>query len=304
MEGYYFIELQSSSSNIASWKQKKGVMRKIYLWYMSKKAPILVEPIGYLGEKGEKMILPFTEEEKMSLSHDYFQEFIRKIIEKNQIKKCYVTGKLRKEEKETFKNYLFADESILLYMMFPDIILRMSKDMNIEYKNLRITMIDGQDGRIEYLLETMVNEINYLTIITRRSEYFQGYIDMIYDTKGLVIQLEENITEEGLEDNIVVDLSRDSYQSLRGALAIIDMNSSEKKLNYYYARRKKMTVIYNILLEAEGKAVDNSMLEYLFLRNYQFIRDFICDRNRECYIREFYNLKERLGLSINRLMKL
>lgn len=304
MEKYYIIDVRSSDVNIPLWRKKRGFFWRMYLYYISKKTPIQIEKVDYLGEEGEKIILPFTREDIVSLSREYLQKYMNKVIEKTQLEKCYVSNSFSKYIEVIFKEYFSSYQSILLYIMFKDILINICGEMSIEEKDLKILIIDSEDRRTEYMIESIVDDINYLTIITKRPEYFQGYIDMIYDTKGLVIQLEEDITKNELEGNVVIDLSKESYRHLRGALAILDMNQTEKKLKYYYSRRKNNNIIYNVLLESDGEVVDNPKLEFLLIRNHQVIRDFIRDRSRENYVVELQKLKEMLGLNIEQVVRL
>lgn len=298
------IDVPSSDVNIPFWRKKRGFLWRMYLYYISKKTPIQIEKVDYLGEEGEKIILPFTREDIVSLSREYLQKYMNKVIEKTQLEKCYVSNSFSKYIEVIFKEYFLSYQSILLYIMFKDILINICGEMSIEEKDLKILIIDSEDRRTEYMIESIVDDINYLTIITKRPEYFQGYIDMIYDTKGLVIQLEEDITKSELEGNVVIDLSKESYRHLRGALAILDMNQTEKKLKYYYSRRKNNNIIYNVLLESDGEVVDNPKLEFLLIRNHQVIRDFIRDRSRENYVVELQKLKEMLGLNIEQVVRL
>ncbi len=298
------IDVRSSDVNIPFWRKKRGFLWRMYLYYISKKTPIQIEKVDYLGEESEKIILPFTREDIVGLSREYLQKYMSKVIEKTQLEKCYVSNSFSKYFEVIFKEYFLSYQSILLYIMFKDILINICGEMSIEEKDLKILIIDSEDRRTEYMIESIVDDINYLTIITKRPEYFQGYIDMIYDTKGLVIQLEEDITKSELEGNVVIDLSKESYRHLRGALAILDMNQTEKKLKYYYSRRKNNNIIYNVLLESDGEVVDNPKLEFLLIRNHQVIRDFIRDRSRENYVVELQKLKEMLGLNIEQVVRL
>lgn len=303
MENYYIIDIEDSNASYPLWKNKRGVLWRIYLYYIIKWLPIKIEDTEYLGETGEKIILPFTKEEIESISLMYFEEFMNKIIKKTELVKCYNITKLNKEKEGILKEYYVPNNSILMYIMFCDILERLSYELNIMDKNLRIMIIDSGDRRIEYILESIGVDINYLTIITRRPEYFQEYIDMIYDTKGLVIQLEAEVIEEELRENIVINLSKEYYKSLRNAMAIIDMNQTEKKLQYYYSRRKNNIVIYNVLIESNGIIVDNQLLEYYLVRNYHAIRDVV-NNNKYGKIMGIDQIKDNIRLKVKEIIRI
>lgn len=85
-----------------------------------------------------------------------------------------------------------------------DFLCRLGK---IPKKQVRMIMIDGEDARIDYILELLLEEINYLTIVTDRKAYFISLQERAFQELGLLIDLVHPWEEKNLTGNLVWDFS-------------------------------------------------------------------------------------------------
>jgi hypothetical protein len=139
---------------------------------------------------------------------------------------------------------------------------------NISYKHLKLVIIDSEDYKMEYLLELFVKDLNFLTIVTNRVEYFEEIQQMIYDTTGLVIDVVSNPVKDPIDGDIIIDASQKinkNYNYFNKNAVVIDLEANKEKLQYLYSRRKDLKVIYDIVLSVQGTIVNNEMF-FIFMK--------------------------------------
>lgn len=77
----------------------------------------------------------------------------------------------------------------------------------IPRKQVSMVLIDGNDSRIDHFLYEFLEELNYLTIVTDRKEYFKGLQERAFQELGLLIDLALPWEEKNLRGNLVWDFS-------------------------------------------------------------------------------------------------
>lgn len=78
----------------------------------------------------------------------------------------------------------------------------------IPKSKVRMVLIDGGDARIDFFLYEFLQELNYLTIITDRTEYFLGLQERAFQELGLLIDLQKPWEEKSPEGNVVWDFTK------------------------------------------------------------------------------------------------
>ena len=155
------------------------------------------------------------------------------------------------------------ERSLIKFLYLRQLVAIAREKLHIEEKDMKLVIIDSHDKRIEHVIEQFVCNLNYLTIITNREEYFDGFRDMIYDTTGLVVEFEELPLKDHIEGNIIIDLDRECYKSYNFfpyGSCVVDVNSSAKKRQYMQERRKDLTIIYDVDLMYQGNIIKKDMM--------------------------------------------
>lgn len=244
-------------------KQYGKLLKRISVnWYyknLIKNLPMKLGKITFLGDSIPCVMLPFTKEEKESLPNQYLDQYIEAVMKHLNINRAYCMEELQKRDYERAER-----ERTLIKFLYLGQLVDSSRDrLHIEEKDMKLVVIDSMDKRIEHVLEQFINNLNYLTIITNREEYFTGFRDMIYDTTGLVVECEELPLKNHIEGNIIIDLDSESYKNYNffpyGA-CVIDVNSSAKKRQYLQERRKDLSIIYDVDLLYQGNIIKKDMM--------------------------------------------
>lgn len=248
-------------------KQYGRLLKRIsvnwYYKYLIKKLPMKLGKLTFLGDSIPCVMLPFTKEEKESLPNQYLDQYIEAVMKHLNINRAYCIEELQNRDNERAER-----ERTLIKFLYLEQLVDSGRDrLHIEEKDMKLVVIDSMDKRIEHVLEQFINNLNYLTIITNREEYFTGFRDMIYDTTGLVVECEELPLKNHIEGNIIIDLDSESYKNYNffpyGA-CVIDVNSSAKKRQYLQERRKDLTIIYDVDLLYQGNIIKKDiMVNYL-----------------------------------------
>lgn len=272
---FIFIKLMDANQNEEFIIEEEEMIEKSYdklikrisvKWYyknLIKRLPMKLGKLTFLGDSIPCAMLPFTKEEKLSLPSQYLDQYIKEIMKHLNISRAYCMEELQEKDNERAER-----QRTLIKFLYLKQLVKISRDkLHIKEKDVKLVIIDSGDKRIEHVLELFVNNLNYLTIITNREEYFTGFRDMIYDTTGLVVEFEELPLKNHIEGNIIIDLDSESYKSYNffpyGA-CVIDVNSSAKKRQYLQERRKDLTIIYDVDLLYQGNILKkNMMVNYL-----------------------------------------
>ncbi len=77
----------------------------------------------------------------------------------------------------------------------------------IPKKQVSMVLIDGEDSRTDYFLYEFLEELNYLTIVTERRKYFEGFQERAFQELGLLIDLLFPWEEKNIRGNLVWDFT-------------------------------------------------------------------------------------------------
>lgn len=165
------------------------------------------------------------------------------------------------EMDELLKDY----NNLMDYILFPQIFAEIIKKYKITCKYLKLIIIDSGDELVEYLLAILIPYMNYLTIVTDRSEYFTPLIDWVYEEEGLTIELIKPPLKEEIQGQLIIDMKRNDfryYVFFEKSAVILDMAYSKEKHSYLEQRRKDLIIIYNLKVLKDGKIIDKEQIGY------------------------------------------
>lgn len=254
----------------------KRMPRKLYLHYVLKYLPVETTEAAGSGESGLEVILPFTKEELGQLKETYIESLLEHIKFRYGIEYIFLSDGFSQSIRQKYCEDKIK-ESMLKYIMFPQIFERVLKESKIDFRDLSLIIIDSGNRKIEFILEMIYHNLNHLKIITGRQEYFEDFKEMIYDNTGLVVEVVKKGMGEYSEGNIVIDMNEEisrEYRNFNKEAVMIHMESTREKQQYYHSRSKSMKIMYHIEVEMEKKPIENHLLEMMLYSKYQEIRDF------------------------------
>lgn len=256
MSVFTVISLSKEENNRKILKKGFG---KGYKKRMLKSLPVDIKTTAYLSNEGERIVLPFTKSEADILGDDFVKEFIEKLI-----KKYDIAVPIFEEDLKRYESNLSEDNSkVIKYLMIKEILEAVCELEGIEKRKLKFIIIDSGDRKTEYMLEILLEEFNYLTIVTKREEYFSEFKDIIYMYNGLAVETVAAPLNGSIEGNIIINMDDRTLKDFiffEKNSIVLDMESTAERRQYLYQRRKDIKYIYDIPLLYEGRKVDNRIL--------------------------------------------
>lgn len=302
---YSIIHPLEHNTGKKEWKLGKILPRKLYFSYLKKRIPVSIKDITYLGIEGQEIQLPFSMAELRELEDDYIKGMIEKLVERYEIHYLYMEPNLLKHFRTIDELMVPSYHNLLLYILLPKIFPLVLEKKNINKKDMRLVIIDSGDRKIEYILELLIWELNYLTIITDRPEYFNGFVDIIYDNTGLVIELLTNDNREEIHGEVIIDMSKDyqkCYMYFDKDAVILDLESNIKKRQYLYSRKRELVIFNDVILHSRRQVVDNGLFSLILLSRSRLLRDFTDDKNRDYVKNKLFDLCEEFHIDIEKLI--
>ena len=113
---------------------------------------------------------------------------------------------------EYMRNY-YEEESVkrvpfyLPYIYMKEIFRYLCRYGRFRKREVSMVLIDGGDARTDYFLFEFLEELNFLTIVTERREYFTGLQERAFQELGLIIELVLPWETKTLCGNLVWDFT-------------------------------------------------------------------------------------------------
>lgn len=248
---------------------KKRISKKSYYRGLLNKKKVIIGEYHVLKDCIPCYMFPFTKEDKEHISEEQLNQFMNRILKQYKIKRAYCIGNLKENGKERVER----DRTVLKELYLKELINEGMKKKKIKKKDLRLVLLDSKDERMDFILNWITEDLNYLTIITDRQEYFREFIDKIYDTSGLIVVLEPFTVCEQIEGNLVLDMAADQYKCYKyfeKDSYVIDIESTSKKRLYCKERRNDLTINYDIKISYNGDTIPNDIvMNYLRAKSYR-----------------------------------
>lgn len=113
---------------------------------------------------------------------------------------------------EYIRNY-YEEESLsripfyIPYIYMKEIFCFLCRHAHVPKKSVSMVLIDGGDSRTDYFLYEFLEQLNYLTIITDRPEYFESLQERAFQELGLLIDLVLPWENKRISGNVLWDFS-------------------------------------------------------------------------------------------------
>lgn len=180
-------------------------------------------------------------------------------------------------------NYYQEESESRIPFYIPYLSMRRNVDLLRRYaeipkKQLRPVLIDGGDQRIDYFLYEFMEEINFLTIITSRKEYFESLQERVFQESGLIMELILPWEAKHLTGNLVWDFSEnlqseDCYPY--GSICFLP-HKKRWKLREVLQERGDLTVAWISSVEIGGRNIPAELAESFLSNRSQPFRNSRC----------------------------
>lgn len=248
----------------------KQMLEKIFMkrYKMRENSKLLYykEDISVMGKHGVSIDIPFTKEELEEIPRDYLQEYVKKILEVYDISTCYL-----KKELSILKDVFFVDKKWMFhYLLFKEGLHKFLEDNGIAKKHARFVVIDSGDKKILMILQVILEYANYLTIVTKRREYFSEIIDVVFEETGLMVNLESFVKHKKIEGNVIINLDKDNYRlysTFEANAYVHDLEFTPDKNIYLKNRRKDLKILYDYDILINGEELDVDLAAEIMVRD-------------------------------------
>ena len=222
--------------------------------------------IMLIGTKGLRITLPFPKNEVKEIPEDYLDNYIRKILDLYDIPGCYLSRELSflnsrfDMNKKWIFEYLFFKEGITLFL----------EKCGIQKKTARFVVIDSGNKKVETILQIILEYTNYLTIVTNRVEHFKNAVEVVYEETGLMMEVVSAYTQKNIMGNVVINLDRDCYRiysNFEQDAYVMDLEFTDKKLDYLANRRKDLTILYDYDFLIDGQKLEKELAAEILVRD-------------------------------------
>lgn len=224
------------------------------------------DEITLIGKKGLRITIPFPEDEVKEIPEDYLDNYIRRILDLYDIPGCYLSRELSflnrrfDMNKKWIFEYLFFKEGITLFL----------DKCGIQKKSARFVVIDSGNKKVETILQIILEYTNYLTIVTNRVEHFRNAVEVVYEETGLMMEVVSTYTQKNIMGNVVINLDRDCYRiysNFEEDAYVIDLEFTDKKLEYLANRRKDLTILYDYDFLIDGQELEKELTAEILVRD-------------------------------------
>ncbi|HOQ16513.1 MAG TPA: hypothetical protein PLC16_02830 [Defluviitaleaceae bacterium] len=225
--------------------------------------PLKLKERWIMDLPGFEVILPFTAEQVNKKAVQVIQDYINKVIERLKTEGVKIICPPKGHSHEIDFSILEAKGQYVISLLIFEAIKKLSEKLEKPLKYIEITIIDGQNLRTDLVLNILYPELNYLSILTDKTESFREKAVDIYEDVGLNLQIISYNKKTVLENSDIIIDCRDVYHS--------SFYYCKKNAIYIYIGGYKEMVRDILLKRKDLKIIDNVSL---VLKNESYCADF------------------------------
>jgi hypothetical protein len=250
---------------------EKSIKKKLL-----KKFPHTMEEVEYIGETGLKIVLPII----TSINETEDEEYIKKVIEifNSMVLRYNVNVLILCDRLYKYKQYFeitVVKERYLGILYINEILDISNKLINKDIRDIKYVIIDGDNSIGTYIVDNIYQNINSLIIVTDNPSKYEHTIEEIYEDTGLAVQVyTKNINQE-ISGDIIINCNSEKdkiYFCWQKKAILIDFVSTMMKLKDIMAKRKDLTLVYDIKTKVDKNIVNNNILLGILLNKNRLLR--------------------------------
>lgn len=235
--------------------------------YIRNELPVTKEIVTYFGVSGMKIILPYTFYQLQDFGIEEIKEIFECIIRREGVQNIVA--------KERLLPYIQADkvaDGNLIPLLFMNEMIEWIRNKHeISEKEQHIVIIDSGGFSSGFVLSHLEDTLNHLTIITKREQYFEEYVEYMYEQTGLLVSVISGEVQTKVEGNIVLDLceiDRGEYQYYPNNSIVIQFFYNKEKAKKIIEERKDLRYYNKIYLHYDNERVNNKLFQAVLCGSY------------------------------------
>ena len=160
-----------------------------------------------------------------------------------------------------------------------EIAKKISKIQNLDISKLEFLIVDGEDILTLSVIKSLIGNVNYISILTDRIDFFNDIKEFAEEEYGLIINTFSNSKNQILKNSdIIMNCSNNnehySYYYKRNSI-YIDICKNKNKSSKIYQKRDDMTFIDGFVIKKDNIFIKSQIFEGL---------NYINDRKFKRYI--------------------
>lgn len=266
MNNYDYLELEfleDKSELILPWffRLLPGSLKeKAADKYIAARLPLTEKETKLFGREGMAVILPYLKKEFTGLDKTRQNEILSKVL--NEYPEVPV-GAPAKLERLLPAGAAPKGTAVMLAMM-ELIFMQLLRERKIPKKEMKLVCMDRPDLDILGLLEKWKTDLNFLTIVTDRPEYYGEFADRMFEETGLLVSFFTRPLSRQLYGNLVLDFGRSGEKEYlfypKGA-SVVDLSEDPDRMRFVLAKRKDIHYYNRLYLKQNGREVDAGLAE-------------------------------------------
>lgn len=228
--------------------------------YLYKKLPVRKERMEVLQVEGQKLTLPYTYESLKKFPKEDITNILNRIIMREGVQNIVVEKKLE----PYLDDSLLIDGRLLPYLMIREGTEWICNRHHIDRRGFQPVVVDSGDSDTEYVLAQIGQDLNFLTILTSRPEFFEDYVEQLYAQTGLMASVLTKPLYGQIQGNVVLDLNKAAdrdYRYYPQNAIVLELTGMEKKRRDIMAKRRDITFYNRFDIADRDKIIDNRLLQ-------------------------------------------
>lgn len=193
-------------------------------------------PVKMFEMSGERIELPFTIEELEQKDTEVIQSRLGEFLRQEQAGQIITEGEISR--------FLLPDSytagKIIKQNFLKQWIELLIQRNHIGKKDVRLLIIDDNATELIPVLESVVADMNFITICTGRRDYYDAFSQKVLENSGLLLSFCSDENAAGEEANVTVDFQtlEKGYRLYPRDSIVLDMTENLQKEEYVTVKRK------------------------------------------------------------------
>lgn len=266
MDNYYYMELEflEDKSELILPRLIRllpgSLKEKVADKYIADKLPLLEKETKLYKREGITVKLPYLKKEFTGLDRERQIEILSKVLSEYPGVPVSAPAKLE----WLLPPGTAPKGTALMLAMMELIFMQLLRERKIPKKEMKLVCMDRPDLDILGLLEKWETDLNFLTIVTDRPEYYREFADRLFEETGLLVSFFVRPLSQQLYGNLVLDFGRSGEREYlyypKGA-SVVDLSEDPERMRPILAKRKDIRYYNRLYLKQGSREVDAGLIE-------------------------------------------
>lgn len=231
--------------------------------YIADKLPLLEKETELFERKGMAVKLPYLKKEFTGFDREKQTELLKRVLEEYPEAPVSAPAKLE----WLLPAQMAPKGTALMLAMMELIFMQLLRERKIPKKEMRLVCMDRPELDILGLLEKWKADLNFLTIVTDRPEYYTEFADRLFEETGLLVSFFGRPLSQKLDGNLVLDFGRSGekdYLYYPPEASVMDLSEDPDRMRPILAKRKDIRYYNRLFLKQDGRELDAGLVEAAF----------------------------------------